>query len=202
MNIYYVYAYLRSKDSPTANAGTPYYIGKGKGNRMYAKHFSRVPKDKSKITILEQNLTELEAFALERKMIQSYGRKDLGTGILNNRTDGGDGTAGLKRAPVPNKTRDKMKASFKQRIASNEFEITRDKMRKAWKIRRLVAVSEETKQKQSDARKGKSSPNKGLLVGHNKDKKLATYECLHCGRFTTGGNLMRWHNDNCKSRIN
>lgn len=27
-NIYYVYAYIRSKDSETARAGTPYYIGK------------------------------------------------------------------------------------------------------------------------------------------------------------------------------
>ena len=29
MSIYYVYAYLRSKDSTIAPKGTPYYIGKG-----------------------------------------------------------------------------------------------------------------------------------------------------------------------------
>jgi hypothetical protein len=83
---YYTYAYLRKSD------GTPYYIGKGNGRRAFVKHQGiSVPKDKSKIIFLKQNLTEEEAFKHEIYMIAVFGRKDLGTGILLNRTNGGDG---------------------------------------------------------------------------------------------------------------
>lgn len=93
--IYYVYAYLRGNDSQTAPAGTPYYIGYGKGQRAFNKHRIQVPQDRSNIIFLHENLFEDQAKDLEIQEISKYGRKDLGTGILTNLTHGGEGVSGM-----------------------------------------------------------------------------------------------------------
>jgi hypothetical protein len=138
---YYTYAYLREDR-------TPYYIGKGKGNRAYKRTRKELksPKDKSRILILKQNLTEEEAFKHEIYMIAVFGRKDLGTGILYNRTNGGEGSSGALRSE---ELRKKISSSMKGRTFTKEH---LDKISKKLKGRK---VSEDHKKKNSEKLKGR-----------------------------------------------
>ena len=103
---FYVYAYIRKSNN------LPYYVGKGKDDRAWKPHIRSngtdlCPKELSQIVIMETNLTDIGAIALERRYIRWYGRKDLGTGILRNLTDGGDGQAGLVQSISSNQKRSK-----------------------------------------------------------------------------------------------
>lgn len=110
MHIYYVYQYIR-KD------GSPYYIGKGSGRRAYVKQRT-IPKptDNSRIRIIARHLSEPEAFLLETKLVALYGRVDLGTGILHNKTDGGDGGHNVVNKVTWNKGK-KQSAEHNQKIS-------------------------------------------------------------------------------------
>jgi len=99
MNDFYTYAYLREDR-------TPYYIGKGKykhkTNQKYyraycGKHYVPIPP-KERVLILKSDITEEKSLNHERYMIGVLGRKDNGTGILRNLTDGGEGTSGFKHS--------------------------------------------------------------------------------------------------------
>jgi hypothetical protein len=79
---YYVYAYLNQN-------GDPYYIGKGKGSRAWDRHRNTTVPNNNFIVILESNLSEIGAFAIERRLIAWWGRLCNGSGILQNIAKGG-----------------------------------------------------------------------------------------------------------------
>jgi hypothetical protein len=162
--IYYTYAYLRED-------GTPYYIGRGKEGRAFATHkISRPSRDR--ILFLKKDLTFAESVNHERYMIFVLGRKDLGTGILRNLTDGGEGVTNLaleakrkiseKRKGQVNRTgphtpeaRAKMSASHSGKVLSQDH---KDNIAKAMKGRTL---SESTREKLKKSRSRQTPPTLG-----------------------------------------
>jgi len=119
---FYVYSYLRED-------GTPYYIGKGHKLRAWLKTKKEIqpPKNLEKIVIVEANLTEIGALALERRLIRWYGRKDNNTGILRNKTDGGEGVSGaslelkLKRSEIRKSQWTDPNSTYNSKILSSKI---------------------------------------------------------------------------------
>ena len=156
---YYTYAYLREDR-------TPYYIGKGTGRRIYSTNRKglKPPKDKSKIIFLKQNLTEQEAFKHEIYMIAVFGRKDLGTGILRNRTDGGDGASGAVRSKES-----KIKYSESKKDKNNPQYGKRGKNSHNYG----KSPSEETRKKLSERQKGEKNHNYGKSFSEETRKRMS-----------------------------
>ena len=160
---FYVYKHIR-KDNNTC-----FYVGKGKGRRIYKpkrnKHYNRIRKKYGCYVVkIKENLTEKEAFALEREIIEDYVFV-FGYGInikgyykgynenerLTNCTWGGEGATGYKHSE-----------EAKQKIGE------KNKVKNKGKKR-----SEEYKRKSSESRKGTIPWNKGKKASDESKRKMS-----------------------------
>lgn len=155
---YYVYMYLRSRDSNTVSngkIGTPYYVGKGCKYRAWEKHQNvRVPKDISNIIIIAQELTEEAAFRIEQVQIAIWGRVNNSTGVLRNKTEGGEGSSGFRHT---DETKQKMSEQRKGRIPWNKGGTMPEHVRNQLaSVNKGKTLTEEHKEKLRQKFKGKT----------------------------------------------
>ncbi|MBB6299913.1 NUMOD3 domain-containing DNA-binding protein [Rhizobium leucaenae] len=94
---FYVYAWLYPD-------GRPFYVGKGCGRRdvfpktnvIFKRIVAKIREEgkEPRIVRWQEGLRESDAFSLEMAYIKLFGRRDNGTGVLANLTDGGEGMSG------------------------------------------------------------------------------------------------------------
>ena len=128
MNNCYVYCLIDPKN------GVPFYIGKGKGTRMYSHErdvkngkipntnntylFRKIKKiHTSGLSVIYkkiiENIDDDMALSVEVKEIRKVGRANLGLGPLCNLTDGGEGNSGKV---VSEESKHKMSLTAKERL--------------------------------------------------------------------------------------
>jgi hypothetical protein len=145
MPTFYTYMWLRYD-------GTPYYVGKGSGKRAYYRHARKgvtPPPDRERI-LVQAWPTEADAFEAEKFLIALYGRKDSGSGVLHNRSEGGEGPAGVKH---PVRSREHVEKLRAANVGRKHSEETKARISEVMRGRKKPTFSEEHRRKIGEQRK-------------------------------------------------
>lgn len=182
--MFYVYAHYRADDPE----GLPFYIGKGKGSREHSHkrnpHWKNIVSKHGFIAKkIKENLTEQEAWDLEKVLIQQFGKLSDHTGCLCNLANGGEGASGTVHSDATKlkwsnskkgktweeiygidgaaQIREKRKLTGRKPHSKETIEKIRQANSGSNSHMFGKKLSPETREKLSKARKGKPSPTKG-----------------------------------------
>lgn len=200
-NQFYIYVYLDPRKPGNFKYGEfsfdyePFYIGKGKGNRInyhQSKLSLQIDKNKLKVNKIKkiikegldvkiikykENILEKTALNLEIKMIKTIGRIDLKTGTLTNLTNGGDGQSGRI---VTKESRKKSAEIAKNRFPNGPMYNKKHKIETKELLSKINVgkhMSEKSKEKLRQINLGKKMPKdvknkiKQKAIERYKDKK-------------------------------
>lgn len=196
-NNFYVYIYIDPRNSE------PFYVGKGSGGRykqhllaskstLYYKESNKLKVNKIR-KILEsgmepiieifKDLSENDSFRIEIDLISKYGRIDLGTGILTNLSDGGEGQSGWKPDDAYRKRMSDSASGEKNGMfGKNQSDKTKEKIKNKAIGRK---ASESTKKKMSETRIGESN---GFFGKKHTDQSLKIMSDNRKGKCTGSNN--------------
>lgn len=197
--------------------GSVFYIGKGRGGRAFRtgsrnQYWNRTVAKHGSFTaqILCYWKTNKEALEHESFLISCF--RDIGVKLVNL-TTGGDGgnsyartpeiiekqrkalagrpcpTKGIKRKPLSEETKEKMRAAHTGRKTSEDAKVNLSKALKGKKKtethKKNLAIQLIEARKKMKSKKGVARP---------------TQTCPHCDKVGGLGNMTRWHFDNCKDK--
>lgn len=152
MSEFYVYMHSRISD------GKPFYIGKGRGKRAWSVKSRNalwhriVAKHGLSVEILHADLTEKEAFSLEKSTIVLFGLANLA-----NMTEGGEGHCGLSPSPETRRKISEANSNPSAEIRARKSAAATGRVLSAESRAKLSAskrnMSDETRRKMGDARR-------------------------------------------------
>lgn len=196
--MFYVYVY---KDPRPSNNRRVVYVGKGTGDRAWQHWRKAVHKNKGFgnflallrrdslepiVELVQENLSEAEAFVEEMRLIALYGRRDLKTGYLFNLTDGGEGFANIVRTEEWSKNISLGMLSPKTR-AANSAGVLKRWANPEWRAKTTQAIREALKDPE--------------VIRRREEGKAAFIHTDEFRETMRGATIKLWQNDSYKEKV-